>query len=356
LVNTHCVSINATGDLVDNGSACGTSSGGVTSVGLTMPAVFTVANSPLVAAGTLVVSANGTSGGIPYFASATTFASSAALTANLPVIGGGPGAAPTVGTRSGNTTQFVTTTGTQTSGNCVKIDVNGNHIDGGPCAAGGAPGGATNTVQYNAGGGVFGGTANVTSNGTNLTAARLSSSGILSWDNGAGAAGSSISVVTNGVLQIGNGAANNSGYYQWAGQARNTSDYSVSNSTTMIDVPGLSVNLVSGRTYRFEFDGLCNGISAGGGGAQVGLGGTATQGANTRYYAYAVTPNAIVGGAPNAALVITPQSTNNALCSIRGAIAAGSTGTLTIQFAQQAINASASILRANSMLYVWDTP
>lgn len=73
---------------------------------------------------------SGTSGGVPYFSAPNTIASSAELTANLPVIGGGAGAAPAVGTRSGNTTAFVTTTGTQTSANIVTIDANGNHIAG----------------------------------------------------------------------------------------------------------------------------------------------------------------------------------------------------------------------------------
>jgi hypothetical protein len=83
----------------------------------------------------------GTSGGIPYFTgTADTLASSAALTANLPVIGGGAGAAPTVGTRSGNTTAYVTTTGAQTSGDCVKIDASGNHIANGSACGGGGGG------------------------------------------------------------------------------------------------------------------------------------------------------------------------------------------------------------------------
>jgi hypothetical protein len=80
---------------------------------------------------------SGTSGGIPYWSGANAISSSAALTANLPVIGGGAGVAPSVGTRSGNTTAFVTTTGTQTSGNCVSIDASGNHIaNGAACASG----------------------------------------------------------------------------------------------------------------------------------------------------------------------------------------------------------------------------
>lgn len=72
--------------------------------------------------------ASGTSGGVLAYTASGTLASSGALTANLPVIGGGAGAAPTVGTRSGNTTAYVTTTGTQTSGRCVEIDASGNHI------------------------------------------------------------------------------------------------------------------------------------------------------------------------------------------------------------------------------------
>lgn len=86
-----------------------------------------------------VILASGTSGGIPYYSSSTTAASSAVLGANLPVIGGGAGAPPSTGTRSGNTTAFVTTTGAQTSGDCVKIDANGNHVaNGSACGGGGA--------------------------------------------------------------------------------------------------------------------------------------------------------------------------------------------------------------------------
>ena len=81
----------------------------------------------------------GTSGGIPYYSTGSAITSSATLTANLPVIGGGAGVSPSVGTRSGNTTAFVTTTGAQTSGDCVKIDASGNHVaNGAACGGGGA--------------------------------------------------------------------------------------------------------------------------------------------------------------------------------------------------------------------------
>lgn len=71
---------------------------------------------------------------------ATTFSS------NLPLIGVG-GSAITTGTRSGNSTAFVTTTGTQTSGDCVEIDANGNHIAAGaPCGSGGSGDVATDGI------------------------------------------------------------------------------------------------------------------------------------------------------------------------------------------------------------------
>jgi hypothetical protein len=52
----------------------------------------------------------------------------------MPVIGGGVGAAPSVGSVSGNTTKFVTTTGALTATHCVDIDGNSNFVDSGaPC-------------------------------------------------------------------------------------------------------------------------------------------------------------------------------------------------------------------------------
>jgi len=67
-----------------------TSSGVVTSVGFSVPAtsIFTATGSPVTGSGTLGFTTAGTSGGIPYFSSAAALSSSAALTANLPVIGG----------------------------------------------------------------------------------------------------------------------------------------------------------------------------------------------------------------------------------------------------------------------------
>lgn len=84
---------------------------------------------PVAHGGTNLVS--GTSGGILAFTGPTTLASSAALGANLPVIGGGAGAAPTTGTRSGNTTIFATISGSGNVGDLWKLDGSGNLVDAG---------------------------------------------------------------------------------------------------------------------------------------------------------------------------------------------------------------------------------
>ena len=69
--------------------------GTVTSVGQTFTGgLISVSGSPVTGAGTLALTVAGTSGGIPYFSSASTWASSAVLAANAIVIGGGAGASP----------------------------------------------------------------------------------------------------------------------------------------------------------------------------------------------------------------------------------------------------------------------
>jgi len=88
---------------------------------------------------------SGTSGGVPYFNAASTMASSAVLTINQPVIGGGAGGAPAVGSKSGNTNVFGTTSGVLVNGDCAQYDSNGNLVDSGaPC--GGSSSGPNTTA------------------------------------------------------------------------------------------------------------------------------------------------------------------------------------------------------------------
>ena len=107
--NTGYIYALATGDVVV-GSAL---SGSVISVAQTFTGgLISVAGSPITTTGTLALTVAGTSGGVPYFSAATTWASSAALAANGIVLGGGAGAAPA--TNAGltfNTTGDILTAG-----------------------------------------------------------------------------------------------------------------------------------------------------------------------------------------------------------------------------------------------------
>lgn len=74
--------------------------------------LISVSGSPITTSGTLALTVAGTSGGIPYFSSGTTWASSAALAANAIVVGGGAGSAPaTVTTGTGVVTALGVNTG-----------------------------------------------------------------------------------------------------------------------------------------------------------------------------------------------------------------------------------------------------
>jgi len=69
------------------------------------------------------------SGAINYWSSTSAIGCSLAGAANAPIIWGGAGVAPSAGSRSGNTTLFVTGSGSYTSGDGVSVDVNGNVVD-----------------------------------------------------------------------------------------------------------------------------------------------------------------------------------------------------------------------------------
>lgn len=87
--------------------------GSVTSVAQSFTGgLISVSGSPITSSGTLALTVAGTSGGIPYFSSDTTWATSAALAANAIVVGGGAGAAPsTITTGTGVVTALGVNTG-----------------------------------------------------------------------------------------------------------------------------------------------------------------------------------------------------------------------------------------------------
>jgi len=91
-------------------SAPPSAGGTVTSVAQSFTGgLISVSGSPVTTTGTLALTVAGTSGGIPYFSSASTWATSAALTQYGVVYGGGAGATP-VATAAGTTGQVLTAT------------------------------------------------------------------------------------------------------------------------------------------------------------------------------------------------------------------------------------------------------
>jgi hypothetical protein len=90
--------------------ATSSGSGTVTSVAQSFTGgLISVSGSPITTSGTLALTVAGTSGGIPYFSAASTWASSAALTQYGVIYGGGAGASP-VATANGTTGQVLTAT------------------------------------------------------------------------------------------------------------------------------------------------------------------------------------------------------------------------------------------------------
>jgi hypothetical protein len=103
--------------------------------------------------------------------------------------GAGGSTAMSWGTLSGNTTKFVTTTGTLTSNDCAKFDANGNLVDAGAACgsgSGGTPGGSNQQIQYNNSGAFGGASTFVWNNSTgNVGIGTASPSGKLDINTGA---------------------------------------------------------------------------------------------------------------------------------------------------------------------------
>ena len=108
------------------GTLSASGGGSVTSVAQTFTGgIISVGGSPITTSGTLALTVAGTSGGIPYFSSGTTWATSAALAANAIVIGGGAGTAPATTTTGTGVLTAIGNTTNAASGIVVK-DANGN--------------------------------------------------------------------------------------------------------------------------------------------------------------------------------------------------------------------------------------
>ena len=160
------------------------------------------------------------------------------------------------------------------------------------------------------------------------------------------------------VLSFSTGFAATPGWYQWAGQARVTSDFSVTSSVALVNVTGLSVTVAAGRTYFFESELYVTDAAAGG--VKAAIAGTATATA-IQYTGYTIADNAIKGKANSTALAGTVGSTTTTellgiVVRITGTITVLAAGTLTVQMAQNTSSATATVAKQGSFLLVYDMP
>lgn len=130
-------------------------------------------------------------------------------------------------------------------------------------------------------------------------------------------------------------------------QSRVSSDYSVTSNTTLANVTGLTANVAASGTYRFEA--RLYTTSANTGGVKFAIGGTAT--ATDIIYEGVTTDAGVITQTRAGALATTVGAVTNATTAytvITGTITVNAAGTLTVQFAQNASDAGASVVKRGS--------
>ena len=135
-------------------------------------------------------------------------------------------------------------------------------------------------------------------------------------------------------------------------QSRTTSQFDKTSSTTLSDVTGLTATVVAGKTYRFEATlYTTSGIS---GGVKTAIAGTCTA---TNIIAQEFTTSSGSLQSSNRSTSLAGVLTNITLVSaaytvIKGTITVNAAGTLTVQFAQNASDGTASSVLVGSTFVV----
>jgi hypothetical protein len=118
-----CVKFDANGNTVDAGAACGFASGSVSNIATSGP----ITGGPITTTGTIgcatCVVSSSPGAGIAHFAGSSQSVTSSLINLTTDVSG--------IAGTQGNGTKIQLSTGTTTSGDCVKFDANGNTIDSG---------------------------------------------------------------------------------------------------------------------------------------------------------------------------------------------------------------------------------
>ncbi|MBI3334567.1 hypothetical protein HYZ97_03710 [Candidatus Pacearchaeota archaeon] len=159
---------------------------------------------------------------------------------------------------------------------------------------------------------------------------------------------------------LGDKNVNCGGFIKTLGDVSKPSDQSIASSTTLTDDTALTAALNIAGTYGVE---ACIDISAGlaNGGIKIAL---AYTGTTTSYNGTAVLFDVNVTNLPagtmahtqtiGAAIILyTSAAGGNGFCWIKGTIIVSTTGTLKVQWAQNASNVTATTVRTNSHMRVW---
>lgn len=181
-------------------------------------------------------------------------------------------------------------------------------------------------------------------NNTNATGDLTSVTGTnttLYWDGS--------SVLTNGVLPFAAGGTGQT----FANGVTVTTQFDKTSSTALANVTGLSFTVVAGKTYIFESTLFTTSNVAGG--VQFAIAGTATA-TSIRYEGDV--EDALTNAAQSRATALgtavgAVTAVTNATCKISGSIVVNAGGTLTVQFAQNASNGTASSVLTGSYFRCW---
>lgn len=282
--------------------------------------------------------------------------------------GGGSGSGSgTVNSGTANQVAFYSTTGTAVSGSTAASLIGGTlTVDAANTSAGigfqtiNATGGAGQWCQLD---GAAGGTYNLII-GSNGLGMNIPANWKITWSANDGGSGqvfnnidTSIQRVSVGVLGVGTGTAlSRAGYINWGGEARVTADVSFVSTATLANVTGLSVPVTAARTYAFQCVLYTTANVAGG----IKAAAFATAAATfVRYEGYSMHVNTLLGQTRATSVGTAVAATTTAIAAtvfICGTITPSATGNFTIQAAQNATVASATVVLAGSYLLVDDVP
>jgi hypothetical protein len=207
--------------------------------------------------------------------------------------------------------------------------------------------GATKMDFTDVGGGVF---ALRNMSGELRTNAGKLNDNFVAWNSDCG-----LARVAAKVVSASDGSQNANGWLADAGRRRVSAQFDVASNATPANVPGLSVNVLAGRSYAFEA--MCFLTAGVVGGSKWAIGGTCT--ATGIIYDIVLTDetsNAItitsrqtaLGGASGQA------GTTSGICWISGLITVNAAGTLTVQFSQNSSNGTNSSVLVGSNFLVFD--